>query len=387
MTYMNGTRSSCTSVAVLAVTLILTACGPSTPPQAQASPTDSASPQASPEVLFAVTEGIALPSQPDTVAIVGLDGYSRAKAQFQPRTLPVVPDAYTPLQGVAQVAGSGVYYIDGAGTVRVLRVGSQPQIVARFLLQPAQENAWFAVSPDGSGAIAGVFTFPALGPVIAGTSWNSLIGPSKFDLETAPAGGQSKTLVHWESSVRFPGGASGPLFPVGWTSAGSVAMQPTDISSQNAWPGGPLYVIDDSGKKTTQLGGSNCDSASITPSGLIPCISGQSVTVRDQSGTVVWVTHVDSFSASSLSISPDGQAISDGSHVEQRVGGMVGLGPQPAPNHFPGFRVEGWLDSTTVVGRIVIDDVHEGNLAWVNLSHPSVTHDLGFKGDFVATLG
>jgi hypothetical protein len=164
-------------------------------------------------------------------------------------------------------------------------------------------------------------------------------------------------------------------------------MQPTDITSQNAWPGGPLYVIDDSGKKTTQLGGSNCDSASITSSGLIPCINGQSVTIRDEIGTVVWVTHVDSFSGSSLFISPDGQAISDGYHVEQRVGGMVGLGPQPAPNHFPGFRVEGWLDSTTVVGRIVIDDANEGNLGWVNLSHPSVTHDLGFKGDFVATLG
>jgi hypothetical protein len=375
-------------VAVLAVVLILTACGPPTPQaQTQASPTAPASPQATPSptgILFAVTEGIAFPSQPDTVAIVGLDGYSRAKAQFQPRTLPVVPDAYTPLQGVAQVAGSGVYYIDAAGTVRVLRVGSQPQIVARFPQQPAQEDVWFAVSPDGSRVIAGVFTFPTLGPVIAGTSWNSLIGPSKFDLETAPVGGQSKILVHWSTAF----GAENPtIFPVGWTSAGPVAMVGSPLSSQNAWPGGPLYMIDDSGKKTTQLGGSNCDSASITPGGLglIPCIDGQSVTVRDQSGTVMWVTHVDSFSAAYLFVSPDGQAISDGNKVERRVGGMVAL-PVRASGPPSEFRTEGWLDNHTVVGRIVIDDVSEGDLAWININQPSAVHDLGFKGDFVATL-
>src|SRR5689334_19029108 len=43
--------------------------------------------------LFAVVETGANASQPGTVAIVGLDGYAKAKATFQPRVGPVVPDA------------------------------------------------------------------------------------------------------------------------------------------------------------------------------------------------------------------------------------------------------------------------------------------------------
>jgi hypothetical protein len=384
------------TIAPLFVTLLtLTACGVVQTPQAapQASPQASrqASPQASQtpsapqaEFLFAVTESNPFPSQPNTVAIVGLDGIARAKAKFQPRTVPGIPDTYTPQQGVAQVVGSGVYYIDGAGTVRVLRVGSQPRIVARFPLQPAQEDVWFAVSPDGSRILAGILTFPALGPTPSGSPYPSLVGPSKFDLETAPAGGQSKTLVHLEvpQCCNFPT----PIFPVGWITAGPVAMVPQYVISQNAWPGGSLYVIDAAGRKTTLVGGSNCDSASITPSGLIPCISGQVVTVRDQSGKVVWVTHVDSFSAASLFVSPDGQAISDGNQVERHVGGMVAL-PVRASGPPSAFRTEGWFDNHTIVGRIVIDDVNEGDLAWIDINHPTVVHDLGFKGDFGETLG
>jgi hypothetical protein len=81
----------------------------------------------------------------------------------------------------------------------------------------------------------------------------------------------------------------------------------------------------------------------------------------------------------SLYLAPDGQAISDGIHVETRLGGMVVM-PK-------GFRVEGWLDKDTVVGRPVVDDANEGNLAWVSLSDPTTVHDLGFKGDFVSRVG
>jgi len=88
---------------------------------------------------------------------------------------------------------------------------------------------------------------------------------------------------------------------------------------------------------------------------------------------------VADLSALSLYLAPDGQAISDGLRVETHLGGMVAM-----PN---GFRVEGWLDKNTVVGRTVIDDANEGNLPWVSLDDPTSVHDLGFKGDFVATLG
>ncbi|HXC79144.1 MAG TPA: hypothetical protein VNU19_19095 [Candidatus Acidoferrum sp.] len=348
---------------------------PSPTPSAAASPIHVTPPAAG--LLFAVTEGGYPPpinvSQPGTVAIVGLNGYAKAKVKFQPRTVPGIPDSATPQQGVAQVVGSGVYYIDGAGTVRLLRVGSQPQVVARFPLQPAQEDAWFAVSPDGSRILAGILTFPAVGPTPSGSPWPELVGPSKFDLETAPAGGQSKTLVHLEvpQCCNLPT----PIFPVGWITAGPVAMVPQYVVTQNDWPGGPLYQIDDAGKKTTQLGGSDCDSASITSSGLIPCISGTGVvSVRHTTGKLLWATDASGFDALSLYLSPDGGAISDGNEVETRAGGLV-----PVPS---GFQIEGWLDGNTVIGRPGGD----GDLSWISLGDPTKVHDLGFKGDFVATV-
>ena len=153
-------------------------------------------------------------------------------------------------------------------------------------------------------------------------------------------------------------------------------MLPVGVSSQNEWPGGPLYVIGDSGKKTTRLGGSDCDSASITSTGLIPCISGTGVvSVRDTTGKLLWTTGGDSIDALSLFISPDGQAFSDGNEVETRAGGLVAM-----PS---GFQIEGWLDSNTVVGRPAWED---GDLSWISLGDPTKVHDLGFKGDFVATL-
>jgi hypothetical protein len=385
MAFMNA-RSPRTLALLFVTLLALTACGAT--PRAQTPQATQSPPQASPtpsvpsEFLFAVIESNS-GAQPNVVAIVGMDGIARARATFSPRVRPIVPDAYVPMSPVAQVAGSSAYYIDGAGTVRVLHVGSQPQIVARFPQQAAQEDTWFAVSPDGSRVLAGVFTFPALGPLVPGTSWNTMVGPSTFDLESAPAGGSTTTLVHWSTAY----GAERPtIFPVGWTSGGPVAMVGSPLSSQNIWSGGPLYIIDNAGRTTTLVGGSNCNSESITPSGFIACISGQSVTVRDVHGTVIWTTHVDSFSASNLFVSPDGQAISDGYRIERHVGGMVAL-PVRASGPPSEFRTEGWLDNHTVIGRIVIDDVSEGDLAWIDINHPTVMHDLGFKGDFVETLG
>ena len=364
----------------VALAALLTACG-STPvagPSVSPLPTSSASTGAT---LFAVVETSANASQPGTVAIVGLDGNAKAEATFQPRVGPVVPDAYTPLQSVAQVIGSAVYYIDGAGTVRVLRVGSQPQVVARFPLQPAQEDIWFAVSPDGSHVVAGILTLPALGPNVAGTSWPTLVGPWKFDLEMAAAGGQATTLVHSESAYAPDDQAHGwkPMFPVGWTSTGPVVMEPANVTSQNAWWGGALYAIDNTGKKVRQLGGTDCNSASITSSGLIPCSVGTSntVTVRDLGGADVWATHVDGTTAWEVRLSPGEQAILNARQVETKADGMV-----TTPSD---FGTQGWLDAQTVLGRLQYTS-SKGNLSWISLSNPTSIHDLGFQGDFVAPI-
>jgi len=366
---------------------LVAACG-STPvarPNVSALPTsDASSTKATPTPsvsLFAVVETGANASQPGTVAIVGLDGYAKAKANFQSRVGPVVPGAYAPLQSVAQVVGTGVYYIDGAGTVRVLRVGSQPQVVARFPLQPAQEDIWFAVSPDGSRVVAGILTLPALGPNYPGSSFPTLVGPWKFDLEMAVAGGQTSSLVHSESAYGPDDQNHGwkPMFPIGWIGAGPVVMLPDHVTSQNAWWGGALYLVDGTGKKTTLLGGTDCNSASITLNGLIPCSIGTSdmVTVRDLGGALVWATQVRGSTAWDVHLSPGAQAILNDRQVETKAGGMV---PTPAD-----FETQGWLDAGTAVGRVQHPN-DQGNLSWIGLGDPTDVHDLGFRGDFVASI-
>jgi len=360
-------------VTAIVLLVVASACG-STPSSHGSTQSPGATPS---EALFAVVEGRSVATQPGTVAILGLDGKARATATFQPRVGPVIPDAYTPLQGVAQVVGSGVYYIDGAGVVRVLTAAGGPRVVATFPLQPAQEDTWFAVSPDGSNIVAGIVTFPALGPIIPGTGWNTLVGPTRFDLESAQAGGQTKTLVHQEAPE---GSLPTPLFPVGWTSAGSVVMVPQYLISQNIWPGGSLFVIDAQGKQTQRVGGPDCTAASITANGYIPCTTagGTGLSVRTQAGELVWTSRLDVFGAWSVHVSPDGQAVLNDAQVETHAGGLIAM-----PS---GFRLQGWLNASTVVGRVQNENGDEGNLLWIDLAHPSTVHDLGLQADFVAKV-
>ena len=113
----------------------------------------------------------------------------------------------------------------------------------------------------------------------------------------------------------------------------------------------------------------------------LPCISSQGlVEVRNSAGILIWATKVQT-NADSVYLSPDIQALSDGSSgvVERRNG---------APVQLPvGFHVEGWLDPNTVVGRVwQPNSLDRGNLSWISLGDSGTIHDLGFKGDFVATL-
>ena len=367
--------------AVLAAMLILTACGnspaplaqvshtpspsqasprasPNALPSASPSPSPKASPTPKPEFLFAVLESSSTFGQPGTVAIVGLDGHARSKTTFQPRTNPGAI-----LQSTAQVVGSWVYYIDANGTVRVIRAHTSPQVVASFPSAIGPHDIWFAVSPDGSHLLAGVLTFSSVQPI------------SKFDLEAANAGGQWKVLVH----SQFASDTNGPTtFPVGRTSTGPVAMVGSLLTTQNSWPGGLLYDISNAGQKTKQVGGSGCYSDTITPSGLIPCSSSGVLTIRDSLGKLVWTPQIDGSYAPSLHISPDGQSISNQVQAERHGGKVAQM--QSA------FQIQGWLDSNTVVGRLQYQNGSKGDLSWISVSQPTKLHDLGFKGDFVATL-
>jgi hypothetical protein len=317
--------------------------------------------------------------------IIDLYGPVLASANFQPRKRPYVGNAGVPMQGVATVVRAGLYYMDGYGTVSRLAPHATAQVVASFAQQPEQVETWFAVSPDGARLLAGVLAYPAIVPPSNDSPFPTLVGTWKFDLQSSSAGGHAKTLVHLESAAHPDSGAAPwkPTFPVGWTAAGPVAMVPDSIGTQNAWWGGPLYVVNDAGARTTQVGGSDCDSATITETGFIPCtVRGLPLTVRDTQGDILWTAQAaQGYNALGQYVAPDGQAISDGDVVETRTGGAVQM-PQ-------GFRVEGWMSSTVVVGRVAIATSTTGelgDLTWVSLTDPGTLHDLGIKADFVGTL-
>jgi hypothetical protein len=373
----------------------------SSTPVAIASPTAGPTATApNPNALFAVTESPSFAEAANKVVIVGLDGVARSRAQFQPRSDPVIPTAGVVTGPVAEVVGSKVYYLDGNGVVRVLRTSGQSQVVATLPALAPQSEAWFSVSPDGSQIIVGVVTFPDQ-PTLAvgGTGPIPVVfvgGPSKFDLYISRGGAAFTSLQHVDANHLFGDGDPKPTLPIGWTSSGPAIMEPngllyTATTGSDTWFGGSVYAIDTSGQPAAQLGGSDCLSTTMWGSGLLVCNYGtnptpRNVEVRDQSGNVLWKTqtvwqggYVLVRDARRLTISPDGQGVADGSRVETHAHGVIGIPP--------GFVVEGWLDNNTIMGRPLIGAGPDlGNLAWINLSDPTNVHDLGFKGDFVATL-
>jgi hypothetical protein len=376
-----------TLVSLTAVVLGLAACGGpsvSTPytrgsaAQAAATPHSTASPATTTRSfgpLLAVVESAApgWVTQADTVAIVGLDGYATAKATFTPRKGPYVPMAATMPQSEAQVGAAGVYYVDGNGVVRLLTQSGESRIVATFPMTPDQHELWYAVSPDGSRLLAGVLTLPSIVPPPTGKDWPpTMVGSWKFDLESANAGGPTTILQHFESADVAEVTLK-PIFPVGWTQDGPVAMVGAPIATQNVWYGGPLFMIGSNGQTLGRVGGTNCLAASILPSGVAPCDSSTgTVTVRSSGGQILSTPGVDGFAAKALKLAPAGDAITDGRHAATATG-LVTL-PE-------GFVAQGWLDSRTVVGRQL-----DGNLSFIRLDSPKTVHDLGFRGDFVGTV-
>lgn len=375
-----------TLLSLAAVVVGLVACsgpGASTPnPRASAAPAAAAahatvSPAATARPsgpLFAVIQSAApgWVTQADTVAIVDLDGNTRAKATFTPRKAPYVPMAATMPQSEAQVGAAGVYYVDGNGVVRLLTQSGESRIVATFPMTPDQHELWYAVSPDGSRLLAGILTLPAIVPPPPGKDLPpTMAGSWKFDLESANAEGPTSVLQHLESAdLREP---LKPTFPVGWTQEGPVAMFGAPIATQNVWYGGALFRIGSTGQTLEQVAGPDCLAASILSSGLAACMSSSgTVTIRSYSGQVLSRPGVDGFNAKALKLAPAGDAITDGRHAVTATG-LVTL-PE-------GFVAQGWLDSRTVVGR-----QPDGNLSYIRLDSLQTVRDLGFKGDFVGTL-
>lgn len=361
--------------------LAAAACGGTGSVHPTPTPAPSATSSPSP-ALLAIVQHYDTSAQGAAVAIVGLDGTVRARTTFLPRQTPYVGNAAVQLQSEAQVGRAGVYFVDGNGVVRLLEPSGKVSVVATFAMTPVQHELWFAVSPDGSRLLAGVLTMPN---VVPAEPFPTLSGTWKFDLESAAAGGATTVLQHAESATGpdNPQGSSlTPIFPVGWTSAGPVAMVGAPLATQDRWTGGPLYVIDSSGKPGARVGGDDATSATILPSGIMPAVTGPigqpaKVTVRDSAGTVLWTPAVDGGYAMNLKLSPRADAITDGQHAETRQG------PFNLPTN---FFAAGWVDAATLVGSPYTGNV-TGDLSYIT-SHddPATIHHLGILGAFAGVL-
>jgi len=330
-------------------------------------------PQPSSSPLVAVLEGGRDGFGASAADLVTLDGRTVARAAYLPRRAPYLGNVADVLQPDGTVGGSGVYVMDGNGAVHLLRPSGGWDTVATFAMTPDQQEAWFAVSPDGGQLLAGVLGVPAKGAA-NGMPWPPLVGTWRFDLEWATAGGPTQTLTHAESATwpNRQGAGFQTVFPVGWTETGPVAMVGAPLATQNAWPGGPLFTVHD-GRPGSRLAG-DCTAAWVLASGLAPCTTLQlQVTVRDSAGDVLWRPGLEGFSAGALRLAPSGEAITNGRYVAVRGGGTTEL---PA-----GFVGQAWLDSTTLGGRAA-----NGDAAYVRLGSLDAVHDLGVPGDVVGLV-
>ena len=376
------------------ILLLLVGCGP-TPNQIAHTPSPSGKPAAKVELLFAVLEAHgadanAYPPLHDTVAIVGLDGYARAKQTFEPRKRPFIGNAAPHLQPEARVAAGKVFYADGTGKTRSLSASGAVSDVASFPISQAQQELAFAVSPGGNAILATVLTLPPRNPN-AQTPADPPFSPgdARIDLLRASTGGSTEAVRSWS----FPLTNRAPIYQmVAWDPVGPVATVDTPLGGQDytgyeQWFG-HASRLDSSGQAGPTLGGTDCLAVGESADGnVIVCSDRAKVTVRRASGDVLWSLPSDfpRTGYGSLALSPDGArlAYADIGHnrhaaVSGRDGSTTSL-----PN---GFLPQGWLDATTVIGVQSENLVDLGNMALVRLSEPTKLEDLGFKGFFIGVV-
>jgi hypothetical protein len=339
------------------------------------------------------------PGQPvhDTAAIAGLDGFAVAKTTFSPRSIPVIGNAATVLDLEGQVAGGGLYFIDGKGVVRRLEPGGAVKTVATFALTSPQQSASFAVSPDGAHLMAAVLTYPnhqdSSDP---NQPFGTFSGPWRLELEAADAGGSTSTIRKWESgTTQYPNSAAGitNIVLAGWDGLGPIVLAHATTGTQNAWLDqqrwftGNLARLRADGTVGPVIGPADCLPYWRPVAGRFACTrtpgdnqSGTPVSVVSLDGSVVWSGNAPAGSsvAGGFALSPDGSRLAmDGQVVTLASGATVRL---PA-----NFTPEGWLSGDTIIG--LIPGAHPaGTLGTVHTQDPQRVEDWGFSGAFVGTL-
>ncbi len=313
----------------------------------------------------------------DRVAIVGLDGFARAKADFTPRVVPVVGNAAPLLQPEARVANGRVFFVDGRGLLRELNLqGTRP--LATFSLQSQQELA-FAVSPDAAHVEASRFTYPPLNPNQTNPGDIFLPGNFRYELLAAGPGGATRTIASSESGNAF---TKEPEL-IAWDASGPIATIDTAFGTQQGTQGRVLWGhavhLDASGHPGSVFGGADCSLVSITGDVLL-CVDDRfiSYSVRTRSGTVIWSIPPlpQGQYYSYVALSPDARRVAYTGGVRARDGSTTAL---PA-----NFNPEGWLNSGTLIG--ITGENNQQEMGLVRLASPGHVEDLGFKGEFIGVV-
>jgi hypothetical protein len=347
----------------LVVLVMLVAVGCSRGPAAQgpassaatapASSTSAVSPSSLPrptgELLYAVFEPppSAGPAVYTKVAIVGLDGFARAKATFTPLAPVYVGCAGPTLPQQGYAVGGKVYFADGSGTIRTLDRSGALSVIASFPIG-AQQELSFAVSPDAKRLLATVLTHPPKpdGNACSGAAF----APGNFVVDTyaVTVGAAPKLIDH--KSTPYASNQPQPqvLQFMGWDAVGPLALYPAGLGTQGVgpthWYGHPVRT-DLSGRVLGDLGGAACPAAmDAGADGTVVCIDQNGTDVRRPDGSVAWHS-ADPVSAGRLS--PDRQRVvgfgNEGQVVVAADGTITTL--------FGEFFVTGWLDPVTVIGN------------------------------------
>ena len=324
----------------------------------------------------------------DTVAIVGLDGYARAKATFAPRRLPAIGNAAPLLQPEARVAAGAVYYVDGAGVVRRLAVGSAPSQVAVFPITGPQQELSFAVSPDGRSLVASRLQLPGVvAPSTGGGPFPELDPTVHWTQALLRADAGGATVQVWSRDLGTGQTAMTQLISVvGWDSVAPLAVIQADLGTQQSTMGrllngGHLSRLDSMGEASTPLGGPDCNPWAERPDGAVLCVLSDLThpAVRRPDGAVTWTPPAGcQYPVGSFALSPDGRFVTCAAGQQMAVFGEDG-----SVHGLPGsFLPQGWLDQSTLIGDLGNGG---GDLATYRLGASSY-QDLGFKGVYVGKV-
>ena len=333
---------------------------------------------------------------PDTVAIVGLDGYARAKAHFTPLIPPFVWFGQIPEVAPQAYAADGrVFYIDGLGVVRSLALDGRITTVARFPLSGNQQQASFAVSPDGKHLLASIITLPPKPTTASATVAPGAGSDNWIEAEYAADSGGSVRLI----SQQAMGSQAHPLQLlqfVGWDTLGPLASYAVGPTWSDAATVGNLVRVDSlSGRVDGSRGLNSCAAGgwavSSLPEGSYVCV-GKAIQVFDSEGRELWQFTKAGWAVNAADGPASGPALAFLAPDKQHVvasGPIDPISDLIASNgrdiHLPqDLLVTGWVDSNHVIGWPAQGTSEEMQL--LDISNPTSSVDLGFQGSFVGAF-